>query len=91
MPRYMKFWNAGFGESFEEAGSDNQAGAIEEAYQDWKDEAEGNADYRAEELTVQLCADYGLDPLEYGLTPSREECIEHFWELEDYGYEPEDD
>lgn len=60
----MKFiirWNIGYGDSVDIIEADNQELADREAYDLWRDEVEGDADYEALEYTEELAEEHGLD------------------------------
>lgn len=86
MAQFMVFWDAGYGESYDVSDADDYDGAVDEAYERWNEEVQSNASYHAREIDIALCAEYGLDPVEYDLMPTIEECEEHGWEPEDFGY-----
>jgi hypothetical protein len=61
MPRFIIRWNIGYGDHYDIVECDDQEQADEEAYQAWRDSAEGNADYGViGEATDELLEDYGL-------------------------------
>ena len=45
MPKYIIKWNAGYGESYLEVEVENEEAAQKWAYEEWREEAETNADY----------------------------------------------
>ena len=60
MAEYLIKWNAGYGESVEAIEADNGSDAIDWAYENWKDEAEGQAEYSADLMTDALREEHGL-------------------------------
>ncbi|GEM_PF-2467235 len=49
MPKFIITWNAGYGDSAAVIEAESHAAASLVAYENWRDEAESNADYGAEE------------------------------------------
>lgn len=91
MPHFLINWDAGFGTSNDVVETDTQQQAVDAASQEWEQETQSQADYGAELLDVELCGEHDLEPSDYGLHPSAEQCVDYGWSLEDYGYDPEDD
>ena len=60
MPQYLIKWDAGCGESVDEITVKNHEEALNWAYDEWKDEAESNAEYSAEEMTDELREEHDL-------------------------------
>ena len=61
MGKYIIRWNTGYGDSAEVVEAENIDEAYKIAYEQWRDEAEGNADYSAEEYTKEEAENYGLE------------------------------
>jgi len=61
MKKFIIRWNAGYGDSYEIVEASNKDCAIDMASHEWREEAESNADYDAEEYTEELAEDYGLE------------------------------
>jgi len=59
--KYIIRWNAGYGDSHQVIDVETKQEAIEWAYEEWKEEAEANADYNAEEYTEEKAEGLGLD------------------------------
>ena len=61
MKEYIIMWNAGFGQEFAVVEADNKEEAMEAAYEEWKETAESNANYRVVgEATEELKEEYDL-------------------------------
>ena len=60
MKKYIIRWNAAYGDSYEVIEAKNLEEATDAAYEAWRDEAESNADYDAEEWTQELEDNYGI-------------------------------
>lgn len=60
MPKYIISWDAGYGDIHEVIEAKNNDEALEVAYEQWKEEAETNAIYRAEPYTEELADEHGL-------------------------------
>jgi len=73
MKQYLISWNAGYGTSYDvvEAENEKQAGIL--AYESWRDEAESQADYDAEEANYGNLENVGLDPKDYDFELEDEE------------------
>lgn len=61
MPKFVIIWNAGYGENWDCVEAADQEEAQKAAYEAWRDDAENNADYRAEPLTKESAENYGLE------------------------------
>lgn len=61
MGKFIIRIDAGYGNSYEVVEAESMEYANELAYELWREEAEANADYDAEEYTDELAEDYGLD------------------------------
>jgi len=61
MPRFIITWDAGYGESAEEIDAPSMEAAEMEAYEGWKEEAEGSAVYTAEEYTEERAEFLGIE------------------------------
>lgn len=61
MKKWIIIWNAGYGDNAEIVRADNHELAEKSAYEAWRDDAESQADYRAEEYSEQLAEDYNLE------------------------------
>ena len=61
MPKFIIEWNAGFGPSYETVEAEDLEKATRHAYEQWREEAEGQAEYSAEEWTKEKAEDLGLD------------------------------
>lgn len=61
MKKYIISWNVGYGDSYEVVEAENMEEANKMAYEAWRDEAETNADYKAEEYTQELADDYSIE------------------------------
>ena len=59
--RFIISWNAGFGPTNEIIECDDFSVAIKEAYEGWKEEVEGNADYNAIEYSKEKAVELGLE------------------------------
>ncbi len=64
---YLLTWNSGYGTGYAVSDAETHQEAIDEAYEMWKEEAESNSEYEAQELTLELCEEWGIDPEEHGL------------------------
>ena len=51
--KYIITWNAGYGENYEVIEADSHEEAFKAAYEEWRNEAEDNADYSAEPWTQE--------------------------------------
>ncbi len=61
MLEYIIEWNAGYGTSYDVVEAENKEEAAIMAYDQWKEEAESNADYGVTgEATDELKDEYGL-------------------------------
>lgn len=60
MKKYIIMWDCGYGKNYEAIEADSIEEAQKEAYEQWREEAESNADYDAEEYTEELAEDLGL-------------------------------
>jgi hypothetical protein len=61
MTEFIIEWDAGYGTNYKIVECDTEAEAGEVAYQEWREEAEMNADYGVVgEATDELKEDYGL-------------------------------
>lgn len=59
MPNYIVKWNIGYGDNYEEVEAENEDKANELAYENWREEAENNADYGVlGEATDELREEY---------------------------------
>jgi len=58
--KYIIKWNTGFDESAEVIEANNEEEANKIAYEAWREEAENNADYSAEEYTEEEAENYGI-------------------------------
>jgi len=54
MAKYIIRWNAGYGDSYEVIDAESQEKADIQAYEQWREETESNADYDASEYTKEL-------------------------------------
>lgn len=61
MKKYLIKWNVGYGDNHDVVEAISQAAAENEAYEMWRDEAESNAEYSAQELTRELAENYGFE------------------------------
>ena len=61
MPKFIIFWDVGFGKIYEIEEAESQDKADEAAYEAWHREAESNAEYGAEPYSKELAKDYGLE------------------------------
>lgn len=61
MGKWLIYWNAGYGENREVIEADNEDDAQAAAYEAWREEAEGNADYGADRLTKELAEEHDLE------------------------------
>ena len=61
MEKYVIIWNAGYGDSAEIIECASKDDALEEAYQMWKEEAEGQAEYSAVPFSKEIAEEHGLD------------------------------
>ena len=60
----MKFiirWNAGYGDDYEVVEAENAEQAQNMAYEQWREDAESNADYEAMPYSKEDAVDYGLE------------------------------
>jgi hypothetical protein len=62
---YLIRWDAGCGHSFDVVHTKSEEAAVKWACENWKDEAEGVADYGAELATRENLEAAGFDPEEY--------------------------
>ena len=60
MKKYIIVWNTGYGDSAIVEEHPNQKAADASAYENWREEAENNADYSAQEWTRELARDHNL-------------------------------
>lgn len=58
MPKYIIRWNAGYGDCYDEIEADNEEEAEIAAYEAWKEDAEGNAEYEAVPWTKEAAENY---------------------------------
>lgn len=58
MPKYIIMWDAGYGRSTQVQEYANDSEAQDAAYDEWHQEAEGQADYHAVLLTPESAAEY---------------------------------
>ena len=57
--KYIIKWNIGCGDSYKEIDAGNEEAANKEAYEQWREDAENNADYEVVgEATDELRQDY---------------------------------
>lgn len=57
--KYIIYWDAGYGKNHSEVEADSHDEAVDMAYEEWKEEAESNADYGViGEATDELREDY---------------------------------
>ena len=67
--KYLIRWDCGYGDNFIVAEADSRDAAEDIAYQEWRDAAETQADYEANEATSENLYEAGFDPEEFGLPP----------------------
>ncbi len=60
MKKYIIQWNSGHGPNYEEVEADSHGEAEELAYQSWREDCEGHADYEAIEYNKENCQLYGI-------------------------------
>ncbi len=60
MPKFIIIWNTGYGDSAEVVEVVTQEVANMEAYEQWREEAENNADYKAIPYTQEDAEDYDV-------------------------------
>lgn len=61
MPEYIIEWNAGYGKNYDIVEAKNKEEADKMAYEQWRDDAESNAEYGTiGEATKELKEEYGL-------------------------------
>jgi hypothetical protein len=59
MKKYIIYWDAGYGNNYSEVDAESEDKAVEMAYEEWKEEAESQADYGVVgEATDELRNDY---------------------------------
>lgn len=58
MPKYLMMFDCGYGQERSVEEHPDQEQADKAAYQLWREHAENNADYSAEELTPELAEEY---------------------------------
>lgn len=59
--KYFIKWDCGYGDMHDVVDADSREEADEMAYDAWKEEAETNASYSAEEFTQEVAEDYGYE------------------------------
>ena len=60
MKKYIIIWDAGFGDEAKVVDAESQEEAQKEAYEQWREDAENNATYRAEPYSAELAENYDL-------------------------------
>jgi hypothetical protein len=61
MTKYLITWNVGYGEEHAVGNFSSEDEALDDAYENWKQDAEGNADYDAVLLTPELAEKYCVE------------------------------
>lgn len=67
MKKWIITWNCGYGDTHEEVECETFDEALKMAYEEWREEAESQADYSAQEWNDETAYDLGLideDPSE---------------------------
>ena len=62
---YLIYWDAGCGKSYSVVHAKEEKSAVTEAYKNWEEEAQSQADYGAELATRENLEAAGFDPEEY--------------------------
>ena len=91
MAQFIAKWDAGYGTNVEVVDAETMEDAAKHAYDMWMDEVQSNGFYTAEEITLDECVNYDLNPLGYGIHPTLAECEQYGLEPEDFGYEIDED
>lgn len=60
MKKYIIYWDAGYGRSYDVVEAENEEKATEHAYESWRDEAESQADYGVQEYSDEAAEDLGI-------------------------------
>ena len=60
MEKFIIIWNAGYGDNAETIEAENQDIANDIAYENWREDAENQADYRAVPYNKETALDYDL-------------------------------
>jgi len=61
MAKWMINWDCGYGPSYEVVEADSRDEAEKIAYESWREDAESNASYGAEEYTKELAEGYAIE------------------------------
>ena len=61
MPKWIIFWDAGYGKDYLVIDVEDQDAAQRRAYEEWREQAENNADYGAKPYTAEDAIDLGLE------------------------------
>ena len=61
MPKYIIYWDAGCGSTYDLVEEESEEDAIMIAEDNWKEETESSADYGAVLATKEMCEDHDLD------------------------------
>ena len=69
MPYYLIEYDYGTGAIGEVIEADDQKDAEQQAYEAWREGAEGEASYTAEPITHDNLENHGIDPKDYSLEP----------------------
>ena len=59
--KYLISWDAGYGTMYDVVKAESHDEAMEDAYQSWREAAESQAEYNAEELTPELAEEHGFE------------------------------
>ena len=59
--KFIIAWDAGFGPSYETVEAETLEKATRHAYEQWREEAEGQSEYSAEEWTADRAEELDLD------------------------------
>ena len=59
--KYIIMWNSGYGDTYDSVEAENFEDAEKMAYESWKEEAESQAIYQAEEYTKERAEELDLD------------------------------
>lgn len=60
MPQFIIRWNAGYGDEYEAIEAENLEEAEKCAYEQWRETAESNADFEAEEYSEEKAEEYRI-------------------------------
>jgi hypothetical protein len=61
MMKWIIMWDAGYGENYEVIEVAEVSSALDWAYENWKEEAESEANYYAKPYTKELAVDVGVE------------------------------